>query len=207
MQALRHFESLLHEDSFRAARLVAQARDGSRDAFDQLMLLHEARLRAFLCVRVDNDAIEDTLQETRIAAYLALPKFGGKSRFKVWLFGIAHHKCADHYRSARGREDAVSYEAAGLDTSDPLDRYAAADSKILVAQLLKTLSESQTEVLELYYFADLTLSEIAMILDRSLNTIKARFYRAHAAAARAIPGDSETQSGAKPINREGIMPR
>jgi len=185
---------LLYEDSYRSARLVSDARGGNREAFDTLIQLHEARLRAFLHIRIGREAVEDVLQETRIAAYLALPKFHGKSRFKVWLFGIAHHKCADHHRARRAGD--VSYEESGLEPPDPTDRYAATDLKLMVADLLKVLPPVQSEVLELYYFADLTLAEIAMVLGRSLNTVKAQFYRGHAAAAQSLPAELTAASGA-----------
>ena len=49
-----------------------------------------------------------------------------------------------------------------------------------VRHLLGELDEAQRGVLELYYYAQLTLAEIAAILGRNTNTVKYQFYRAHA---------------------------
>jgi RNA polymerase sigma factor (sigma-70 family) len=51
---------------------------------------------------------------------------------------------------------------------------------------LRTLPEAQREVVELYYYAELTLPEIATSLNRNLNTVKYQFYRAHQAVAREL---------------------
>lgn len=45
-------------------------------------------------------------------------------------------------------------------------------------------------VVEMYYYAELTLPEIALALGRNLNTVKYQFYRAHARAARELQESS-----------------
>jgi DNA-directed RNA polymerase specialized sigma24 family protein len=45
--------------------------------------------------------------------------------------------------------------------------------------------------LELYYYAELNLPEIAQVLNRNLNTVKYQFYRAHTQVAAAM-GNPET---------------
>ena len=66
------------------------------------------------------------------------------------------------------------------------DAYAAADRAQAVRAALAGLPEAQQEVLELYFYAELTLPEIAEMLGRNLNTVKYQFYRAHAQAALAL---------------------
>ena len=53
-------------------------------------------------------------------------------------------------------------------------------------EALLKLPENQREVLEMYYFAELTLPEIAGLLDRNLNTVKYQFYRAHTQVAEQL---------------------
>ncbi len=55
---------------------------------------------------------------------------------------------------------------------------------------------AQREVLELYYYAELTLPEIAAALGRNLNTVKYQFYRAHALAAEGLAAEEGHQPGA-----------
>ncbi len=167
-------------------RLLIAAQAGEKEAFDQLTRIHQRALRGYVARRVGPDAAEDVLQETWIAVWNALSELRGRSRFKAWVFGIAAHKCTDHLR-ARGRSATVD-APQGLDELARQDRdpYAAAELKQLVGAALVKLPDSQREVLEMYYFAELTLPEIAGLLGRNLNTVKYQFYRAHAQVAEQL---------------------
>ena len=67
------------------------------------------------------------------------------------------------------------------------DPFEATVRAQVVRAALSELPEAQREVLELYYYAELTLAEIADSLGRNLNTVKHQFYRAHAMAADRLP--------------------
>lgn len=165
--------------------LVTAAQRGERRAFDTLVRTHERLLRGFLIRRVGAEAVEDVLQETWMAAWTALPKFTRQSRFKAWLFSIALHKAQDYYRG-RGRalvESLTDEMEANLIAPD---HYAVVDLKHAVQDALSRLPEAQREVLEMYYYAELTLPEIAHALSRNQNTVKYQFYRAHALVADGL---------------------
>ena len=88
-----------------AARIRA-ARRGDRHAFDALVGAHSASLRGFLVRRVGAELADDVMQETWLAAWAAIGRYSGQSRFKAWLFGVALHKGTDALR-ARGRDTAT----------------------------------------------------------------------------------------------------
>ena len=168
------------------ARLVQAAQRGNREAFDTLTRSYAGPLRGFLQRRVGADAAEDVLQETWLAGWLDLRKLHRKTRFKAWLYGIAAHKCLDYQRTqARSRTEELTENGPGL--PEPEDVFAASDRARAVRAALAGLPDAQQEVLELYFYAELTLPEIAALLGRNLNTLKYQFYRAHAQAALALP--------------------
>lgn len=155
--------------------LLLRAQRGDRAAFDGLVQLHQTALRGFLRRRLPGDAVEDVIQETFLAAWSALPAFEPRVRLKTWLYRIALHKVADSMRRS-SRE--VSLD---LLTMDPADTgLTATETAIWVRSLLAQLPDEQRLLLELYYFDDLTLAEVALVLDRNLNTVKYHFYQAHA---------------------------
>lgn len=166
--------------------LITAAQRGDRRAFDALAGRHRTLLRGFLRRRADADAVEDILQETWMAAWSALPNYTRRARFKAWLFQIALHKVQDYHR-ARGRSPieplTEENEARAMAPPDP---YAAVDLKDAIQSALARLPDAQREVLELYYYADLTLPEIAQTLARNQNTVKYQFYRAHALVAEGL---------------------
>lgn len=166
-------------------RQVKAAQSGDRAAFDALVYAHQNRLRAFLARRVGPDAADDVFQETLLGAWQAVPRLNLKVRFKTWLFGIAVHKAADYCRS-RGRRGGmeVPLEPITLETAGFAETgFKELEQRTAVTAIFARLTDEQRELLEMYYFAELTLPEIATILSRNLNTLKYQFYRAHAVAA------------------------
>lgn len=172
-------------------RCIDRAVNGDRRSFDELVVRYEGELRAFVKRKVSESEVDDILQDTWIAAWTALRGFDRRSRFKTWLIGIALNKCRDHYRQRPTAPDA----SLGEDRADAAyheSSFANAELGIAIKNALAELSEAQREVLELYYFSGLNLTEIAQILDRNLNTVKYQFYRAHSdTATRLKVGASE----------------
>lgn len=165
--------------------LIVRARQRDRRAFDRLVERHIGPLRAFLRGRVSGEAVEDTLQETLIGAWESLPRYETRLRFRAWLLRIAAHKSVDlHRRQSRRPEMALpEEEPAALDGQRAFE---SVEQREIVQTMLESLGEAQREVLELYYFAELTLPEIARATGRNLNTVKYQFYAAHSRAARLL---------------------
>ena len=166
-------------------RLVVAAQRRDRSAFDALRRVHEPSLRGFLAQRIDPGNVDDVLQETWLTCWSKLPQFQRRSRFKAWLYGIALHKCREQYR-AQAR---TAREGDSAMIGDVLAPGRLADDFELretVKELLTPLPDVQREVLELYYFAELSLPEIAEALPRNLNTVKYQFYQAHERVAQGL---------------------
>lgn len=166
-------------------RLIQEAREGGRSAFDELVSPYLGDVRAFICARVDASEVDDVLQDTLVAAWKAIPLFDGRSRFRTWLFSICLHKIKDFYRARSRKRPEVSLDAGFI---DPLiegaqTRFETSDA---VMSAMKRLPETQFEVIEMYYREKLTLSEIANVLERNLNTVKYQFCQGHLRLARAF---------------------
>lgn len=165
---------------------ICAAQQGDRDAFDALIQHSLTALRGYLVRRVGRDAADDVLQETLLAGWVSLPRYSRKSRFKAWIFAIASHKCSDHFREQGKFPREVSLEEAA-DVADPkANAYEAVEWRATLETVLRELPAEQRETLELYYNAELTLSEIAKVLDRNLSTVKYQFYRAHTQVERRL---------------------
>lgn len=160
--------------------LLARAQRGERTAFDGLVAHHMVPLRGFLRRRLPNDAVEDVIQETFLAAWSALPGFEPRVRFKTWLYRIALYKAVDWQRRLTRNIslDQLSWE--------PVGTLQSTDNALAVQALLAQLSDDQRLILELYYFDDLTLAEVALVLDRNLSTVKYHFYQAHTHGLRLL---------------------
>lgn len=184
----------------RTGRMIKLARQGDRESFDQLVQSHREGLKSFLMHRVDPGELDDVVQDVFLAAWRALPNYDGRSQFRTWLFAIAFNKVRDHYRQRMRRIGEVQIqEGQFLNGADP---YAAKDLSLAVRQLLHLLSESQYEVILLYYQDELTLAEIASVLNRNLSTVKYQFFQAHTKLADHIRKSPEWSSWIIPRPKE-----
>lgn len=165
--------------------LVKAAVAGDRQSFDLLARRHDAELRGFLTRRVGTQDMDDVAQEVWLAAWTSIKSFSGKGRFKTWLYTIAVFKVRDLYR--RRERDRVVIPAAEAGVAEmPQEPMDAEFQRQWVDLALDALTADQRQLLELYYFAELTLPEIAGVLNKSLSAVKYQFYRAHKDVAESM---------------------
>lgn len=86
-------------------RLVHEAREGSRDAFAQLVRLHHESVRAFLCRHLPRtDVAEDVAQEVFLVAYRRIGEYRGDAQFSTWLLAIARNLALEYLRRETRRK-------------------------------------------------------------------------------------------------------
>jgi len=167
------------------ARIVA-AQSGDREAFDALAENHRSEIRKFIQKRVGKDQADDLLQEIWLAAWLSIREFDSRSRFRTWLFGIAINKCKTHYRTQQRKMAYVPIEELPPERQRAPSPAPLSDLEARIPSAIESLSENHRQLLDLYYYGELTLPEISRLLDRNLNTVKYQFYRAHTELADLI---------------------
>ncbi len=168
------------------ARRVRAAVHGDRAAFDELVAAYDPELRRYVGKRIIAGSVDDVLQDVWLGAWASLPNFDHRSRFKTWLYGICLYKIRDHYRASKR-----SIHEVALEDDLVIPQGIGIDAATIAALpgMLADLTENQREVLELYYYSQLTLPEISTALNRNLNTVKYQFYRAHSQLADMFQED------------------
>lgn len=103
------------------ADLVKRIRDGSSDAWADLISLYEGRLLAFAESRLRRRQIsEDVVQETFIGFLNSLPNYDGNRPLESYLFTICAHKLTDHLRR-EGRRPTLPLSSAAAGSSGTWD--------------------------------------------------------------------------------------
>jgi RNA polymerase sigma-70 factor (ECF subfamily) len=98
-----------------------------------------------------------------------------KSKAKTWLYSIALNCARDHGRRRGAEERALERIAAGGERESL--PYDAVDEREALTRAMQTLSEEEREVVALRYGADLTVPEMAKLLEQPLTTVEGRVYR------------------------------
>lgn len=172
--------------------LVERIRQGSDDAWHELIARYEGRLLAFVDSRLRRHAAsEDVVQEAFIGFLTSLPNYDGRRSLETYLFSIAAHKLTDALRR-EGRRPTVPLAAPRSDDSTwdlpGADRPASSilqsrerrdhEAEALVAALTELLARWQQRgdgekirVNELIFVAGLPNKEVARRLRLSEQTV------------------------------------
>jgi RNA polymerase sigma-70 factor (ECF subfamily) len=179
--------------------LIAQARRGSLDAFNRLVLTHQDRVFN-LAYRLmgDNQSASDVTQEVFITAFRRLSTFRGGS-FRAWLLRIATNRCYDELRRNR-RNPTTALDGEDPD-QEPLQlpdiRLTPEETAIqrelqrAIQICINALGADQRLVLVLSDIEGLSYEEIAAQTGSQLGTVKSRLSRARAGVRDCLRGARE----------------
>lgn len=162
--------------------LVKQAGTDDR-AFEILYDFYFTKIYFFVFKRTgQKEVAEDIVSATFIKVFTGLKTFEPKheNSFAAWVYKIANNKITDYYRH-QGRHPLVSIEniVEPVDENqNPQEDYVRNLNKTIVAKILLSLSESDQNILQLKFFADLDNMEIAEILGVKANNVGVCLFRA-----------------------------
>jgi RNA polymerase sigma factor (sigma-70 family) len=160
----------------------------TREELEALLERHHAASFgwAMSCVGWNDADAEDVLQTTYMKVISGRARFGGRSAFRTWLFGVIRQTAREHTRRDRSHakraellalEVAASGHASGDDSQASVDR---ADRGRGLLEALAQLPDRQREVLHLVFYQDLTIREAAEVMAVSLGTARVHYERGKA---------------------------
>jgi RNA polymerase sigma-70 factor (ECF subfamily) len=196
------------------ADLLSKARGGDNDAFRALTEPHRRELQVH-CYRMLGSLqdAEDALQETLLAAWQGLEGFEVRASLRTWLYRIATNRCLNARRSAN-RRPAKEWDFPGIEPPEPtrlgevvwLEPYPDAlldgavdvpGQEALYAQTesislafvtaLQVLPPRQLAILILRDVLGFQASEVAAMLDATLESVNSALKRARANLERQRP--------------------
>ncbi|MDH3531470.1 MAG: sigma-70 family RNA polymerase sigma factor [Gammaproteobacteria bacterium] len=156
------------------AALVTAAKNGSVTAFTSLVNGYREGLLRFLLTRTPSYAdAEDALQDTLINAYRYLHSYNSQWRFSTWLYRIAINNAARQQRIGT-----VELGELGDAECDPLEQcIAAGERENLWLSARRLLNDDVYAAMWLRYVEDMSVKDIAAVLDRSTSWTKVNLLR------------------------------
>jgi RNA polymerase sigma-70 factor, ECF subfamily len=164
--------------------LIRRAQCGDQRAFQQLVERYARTVWRTAAALLRDDALaEDAAQDAWVDVWKALRTFQPERPLRPWLLTVVANRCRMLMR--RPSITTYSFDFAGddllTDVADTQNIEAQAIQTETDAELraiLATLPPDQCAILELHFFADLALTEIALVTDTPLGTVKSRLHRA-----------------------------
>ncbi len=163
---------------------VKKAMKGNHSSFEKLIHAHKLTMyRVSRTILTRDEDCADAMQEAIMKAFQHIRTLKEPRFFKTWLIRILLNEC---YQLHRKRKNLVSI--------DQLEEPSAIESgyeKIEIEQLLNVLPASDKELLKLFYIEDLSIHDLALILNIPENTVKTRLRRAREKMQKTLAKDEE----------------
>ncbi|BBO34484.1 hypothetical protein PLANPX_4096 [Lacipirellula parvula] len=159
-------------------------------AWDELVASWNDRLHYFLHRLIDHEHdVANVLQEVWLNAFRNIGGLQQGARLAPWLYTIARRSAMNHYRGAYARR-AIDADApapnANLEPIEPTDDAFHLENAELVHFGLGRLEVPQRELLTLYFLDDLSIAEIATVLEIPPGTVKSRLSAARRELRRIL---------------------
>jgi len=150
-------------------------------AFSRIYDKYVDKIYRFIFIKVNSQQIaEDLCSETFIRCLNTFKKNKNKiENIQAFLYQIARNLVIDHYRE-KGKVEVVPIEFVSIpDSNTGLEEKALADSDLKeIRQALAGLKENYQNIIICHYIDDLSISEIAQIMNKPEGTVRVTLHRA-----------------------------
>jgi RNA polymerase sigma factor (sigma-70 family) len=171
--------------------LVDAWRTGDAEAGQALFQRHFDSIYGFFETKCEADA-DELVQSTFLACLRARDQFRKESSFRTYLFTIARHEL---YRVLRGRQRdgaRLDFELSSIAelVSTPATRIARNQEHRRLLEVLRQLPVEQQTLLELHYWEDMDIANLAEVFEMPHTTIRTRLHRARKALRERMAGSA-----------------
>jgi RNA polymerase sigma-70 factor, ECF subfamily len=171
------------------ASLIKAVATGNRSAMRTLYLRHSAKVFRFISRLVaDRGLAEDLVSDVFMDVWSKAGSFEGRSQVSTWLLAIARFKALSAVQ--RHRDAPASDEPAMElveDTADtPEETVLKEDRTTQLRRCLAQMSPEHREVIDLVYYHEKSVEEVAEIIQAPKNTVKTRMFYARKRLAQLL---------------------
>ena len=168
--------------------LIARIASGDRLAMQVLFARHHVRIYRFVLRLVrDQWKAEDLISEVFLDVWRQADRFEGRSTVSTWLLAIARFKAMSALR--RKPEEGLDEDAALAieDLADnPEETLEKKDRSAVIRKCLMGLSAEHREIIDLVYYHEKSVEEVAEIVGIPENTVKTRMFYARKKLAEML---------------------
>ena len=168
--------------------LIGRIAQGDRGAMQVLYGRHHVRVFRFGLRLVRSEQIaEDLISEVFLDVWRQAGKFEGRSSVSTWLLGITRFKALSALRKRRDAE--LNEEAANAiedESDDPEVVVQKKDTGAVLRKCLMALSAEHREIVDLVYYHEKSVEEVAGIVGIPENTVKTRLFYARRKLAELL---------------------
>lgn len=179
------------------ATLIARIATGDRLAMHAFFARHKTRVYRFILRLVgDGASADDLTSEVFLTVWRRAHKFRGHAAGSTWLLAIARLKALGELRRRRG----VAPEPVETDASDPAADpetcWADKHRDAILRKCLGALSPEHRAIIDLVYYHEKSVQDVAVIVGVPCATVKTRMFYARKKLATLLTGQGVTHAAA-----------
>jgi RNA polymerase sigma-70 factor (ECF subfamily) len=153
---------------------------GDQAALRILIGRHQVRVFRFVLRLVRSEAVaEELTNEVFMEVWRSARSYRGQSKPQTWMLSIAHHRAVSSLR--KRREESWDEERAAeiVDAGDnPEEAAQKRDKSAVMRRCMEALSPEHREIVDLVYYHELSITEVAAVVGIPENTVKTRMFYA-----------------------------
>jgi len=168
--------------------LIGRIAGGDRLAMHALYARHHVKVFRFVLRLVRNEAsAQDLISEVFLDVWRQAGRFEGRSAVSTWILAIARFKALSSVRRRKEAElDEEQAEAIEDDADTPDVALQKKDTGELLRRCLAKLSPDHREIIDLVYYHEKSVEEVAEIVAIPENTVKTRMFYARKKLAELL---------------------
>jgi RNA polymerase sigma-70 factor (ECF subfamily) len=168
--------------------LIGRITSGDRLAMQVLFARHHVRVYRFVLRLVRDESVaEDLISEVFLDVWRQAGRFEGRSAVPTWLLAIARFKALTALRRKPDEElDEEAAQAIEDQSDDPEVSLAKKDKSAAIRKCLSGLSAEHREIIDLVYYHEKSVEEVAEIVGIPENTVKTRMFYARKRLAELL---------------------
>ena len=168
--------------------LIGRIAKGDRLAMQVLFARHHVRVYRFVLRLVNNQSVaEDLVSEVFLDVWRQADRYEGRSAVSTWLLAIGRFKALSALRRKSEAELDDEKAAAIEDQSDDPEVIAQKkDTSQVLRKCLEALSADHREIIDLVYYHEKSVEEVAAIVGIPEATVKTRMFYARKKLAEVL---------------------
>ena len=168
--------------------LIGRIANGDRLAMQVLYARYHVRVFRFVVRLVRDEATaEDLISEVFLDVWRQAGRFEGRSAVSTWMLAIARFKALSALRRQPEQElDDRTAEAIEDTADDPHTALEKKDKGAILRKCLTGLSAEHREIIDLVYYHEKSVEEVAEIVGIPENTVKTRMFYARKRLAELL---------------------
>ncbi len=159
--------------------LIRGSQQGSTCCFARLVEWYQPRLMGYLLARNQNrEEVEDIVQETFLNAFRHIKSYNPRWKFSTWIYTIARRLACKQKAPHQNHHDDGSFNDS-FNGSEVLVNQLKMDSptKNIWVLIRADLKDNEFDALWFYFAQNLSVKDIALILDKSVSWVKVSLHR------------------------------